>query len=92
MSKDNYNFDEAAQEDSPTIIMGGQNYKLRYPTVEEIEGLQKLKTDEERADAIYGFVEKTSPDQPDFKDVLQKQSIRVLKAFTAMIKTEFGVE
>lgn len=91
MSKDNYNFDEIKDE-SPTIVMGGQTYKLVYPTVEDIENVQKMKTDEERAEAVYSFVQKTDPEQPEFRDILRKQNIKVLKAFTEMIKAEFGVE
>lgn len=92
MSKQEYNFDNDVDNDSPTIIMGGETFKLVYPTLEEIEKIQALKTDEERTDAVYGFVEKTKDDQPEFRDVLQKQSIKVLKAFTDVIKKEFGVE
>lgn len=90
MSKD-YNFDEITS-DGPTIIMGGQTYKLVYPTVEEVERVQGLKTDEERNDAVYGYVVKTTEDQPEFRETLKKQSIKVLIAFTDMIKREFGVE
>jgi hypothetical protein len=91
VSNKNYNFDEVNDE-SPTIILGGENYKLVYPTLEEIEKIQALKTDEERTDAVYQFIHKTDEKQPEFRDVLKKQSIKVLIAFTEMIKTEFGVE
>jgi hypothetical protein len=91
MSKDNYNFDEIKDE-SPTIIMGGYTYKLVYPTVEDVEKIQSYKTDEEKTNAVYGFVEKTQQSDPDFKTTLFKQNIKVLKAFTDMIKDEFGVE
>lgn len=87
----NYNFDEINQ-DSPEIIMGGQKYTLRYPTVEDIEKIQELKTDEERTKAVYNFVETTEEGQPPFETALKKQSIKVMIAFTEMIKKEFGVE
>lgn len=91
MSNKQYNFDEV-KEESPTIIMGGETYTLVYPTLEDIEKIQSLKTDEERTNAVYEFVQKTDEKQPDFKEVLRKQSVKVLVAFTNMIKDEFGVE
>jgi hypothetical protein len=91
MSKQEYNFDNVDDE-SPTIIMGGETYKLKYPTIEEVESVQNLKTDQEKSDAIYNYVIKTKDDQPDFKDLIKKQSIKVLKEFGEMIKAEFGVE
>ena len=87
----NYNFDEI-QDESPEIILGGQKYQLKYPTIEELEKIQELKTDEERTDAIYSFVQKTEEKQPEFRDVLKKSNIKVMIAFTNMIKKEFGVE
>ncbi len=87
----NYNFDEI-QGEQPFIRMGGHDYKLRYPTVSEVEKIQDLKTDLERADLVYSFVEVTKENQPPFKEVLMKMDIRVLKAFTEMIQKEFGIE
>lgn len=88
----NYNFDEVDQEDRPTIVMGGLNYKLRYPTVEEVEKLQNLKTDEERTAALYSFIEAEDEKQEKFESIIKKQDIRVFRKFSDMIKTEFGVE
>jgi hypothetical protein len=86
-----YNFDEINVNERPEIIMGGTTYLLRYPTLEEVEELQKLKTPEEQTDKMYSFIEKTDDDQPDFKLVLRKQDIRIVKAFSEMLKKEFGV-
>lgn len=88
----NYNFDEIDQSERPVIIMGGNKYYLRYPTVEEIEEVQKLKTDEEKNEFIYKFVDKEVDDQPDFRTVLRKQNIKVFRAFLNAVKKEFGVE
>ena len=90
VSNKTYNFDEG-DNDSPTIIMGGLTYKLFYPVVEDIERIQKLKTDEEINDVIYSFVKKTNDNDPEFKETLKKQSIKVLVKFTEMVKTEFGL-
>lgn len=86
----NYNFDEIDVNDTPLITMGGHQYRLRYPTVEDIEKIQDLKTDEERTDAMYDFLVPEG-DSPAFKETLKKQDIRVLKRFSEMMKTEFGV-
>lgn len=86
-----YNFDEVNTEDTPQIIMSGHKYRLVYPTVEDIEKIQELKTDEERTNAMYGFL-KPEGDSPVFAEVIKKQDIRVLKKFADMMKKEFGVE
>lgn len=87
-----YDFDKVNQEERPRIVMGGHDYLLRYPTVEDIERVQDLKTDQERTEALYSFIEPVEDKQPAFKDILKKQDIRVFKAFSEMIKKEFGVE
>lgn len=87
-----YNFDEAASSDAPLILMGGYEYRLRYPTLEEIETMQKAKSDEEKNDLIYKFVEKTKDDQPEFKEVFRKQNIKVLQKFTEMVTKEFDLK
>jgi len=91
MSKD-YNFDEISEQDGPTVKMGGHTYKLVYPTVEDIEKIQGLKTDQEQTDAIYAFLKPESADAPPFKDVIRKANVKVIKAFSEMVKAEFGVE
>jgi hypothetical protein len=87
----NYNFDDL-QGEQPIVKMGGYEYRLRYPTVAEIENLNELKTDKEKTDAVYAFVERTGDGVPDFKEVLRQQDIRVLREFNRMIKTEFGID
>lgn len=90
-----YDFDKIAQSsenESPTIVMGGESYLLSYPTVEQVEKIQTLKTDEEKTNAIYSFVKPSTPETKPFKEVLQKQNIKVMQAFSDMIKKEFGVD
>lgn len=86
-----YNFDEINQEETPVIIMQGHRYRLKYPTVEDIEKIQELKTDQERTDAMYGFLIPEG-DSPTFAEIIKRQDIRVLKKFADMMKKEFGVE
>jgi hypothetical protein len=85
-----YNFDQI-DNDEPTIVMGGVDYKLRSPTVEEIEKIQDLTDPKKRTDAIYDFVYNVNEGEMPFHENLQKQNLKVLTAFTEMIKKEFGV-
>ena len=78
--------------DGADVILGGHKYRLRFPTLGEVEKLQELKTDEERTEAVYKFVEKTKDDQPDFKELLKNSSIKATQEFGNMIRTEFGIE
>ena len=87
----NYDFD-AIKVENPTIKMGGHDYTLEYPTMEEIEAIEKLKDDEDKNNGLYQFIKKNDDSAPDFKDVLKKQNIKVIKAFTEMVKKEFGVD
>jgi hypothetical protein len=87
-----YNFDEIDQNDRPKIVMGGHRFRLRYPTVEDIESVQKLETDEQKTEALYSFIERDEGEETEFKEVIKKQDIRVFKRFSEMIKKEFGVE
>lgn len=87
-----YDFDIIDADDKPQITMGGHKYQLRYPTVEDIENIQKLKTDEERQEVLYSFIEPRDGEETPFRDVIRKQDIRVFKKFTEMVKKEFGVE
>ena len=87
-----YNFDEINAEDRPKIVMGGHNYELWYPTVEDIERVQELKTDEERTKALYSFIHPAEGEEMPFEKILKKQDIRVFKKFSEMIRKEFGVE
>ncbi len=87
-----YNFDDITNADRPVIVMGGKQYVLRYPTLEEVEALQKLENDDQRGDVMYSYIEPTEEGQPPFKELLRKQDIRVVKAFSQMLRKEFGVE
>lgn len=91
MTNAEYDFDKVSTEERPLIIMGGHKYRLRYPTVEDIEEVQKIKDQQEQNESFYQFIEPTEG-APAFKEVLRKQDLRVLKAFLSMMKKEFGVE
>jgi len=86
--KDNFEFN-----------LGGFLYQMRYPTVEETEGIQDAFKKAEKADnpeevlkIVYGFISSTDEKAPDFAETLKKQNIKVMQNFNTMIKTEFGGE
>lgn len=87
-----YDFDVINEEERPKIIMGGHHYELHHPTVEDIEIVQDLKTDDERTKALYGFIHPAEGEDTPFEEILKKQDIRVFKKFGEMIRKEFGVE
>lgn len=92
-------------EDSFDFDIDGHVYDMKYPTVEELEQLQKLISDNEAAKAkgekvnddavmewMYSFITPRKEDSPSIADTMKKQNIKVLRNFTEMFKTEFGVE
>lgn len=76
-----------------TFTLGGHEYKMRYPTTEEVEAAQKDYNPEKDVSKIskwmYSFIDPVSKDAPDFKDAINKSSIKVLSRFNQMIETEF---
>lgn len=88
---DVYNLDEGINE-SVEVILNGEKYRLELPTYEDIEKLDKLKTDEEREAAIYSFVKKTSKEQVEFREMLKKSNLKKVQKFTKAIEQEFGLE
>lgn len=87
-----YNFDDISDQESPVIVMGGNKYRLKYPTIEDIEKIQSAKDDKEQEKLLYEFVTPEEGTTVSFEETLKKQDIRVLKRFSAMLKKEFGVE
>lgn len=87
-----YNLNDNVNENFGFEV-GGHSYLMRYPSVEEIEGLQKVIKESENdtekiLDYVYAFV---SADEgtPPLKDVMRKQNVKVMVNFTNMIKSEF---
>lgn len=63
---------------------------MRYPTTEEIEQGDKLKTDAEKTDWLYSFISPVSAESPQIKEALKQCNIKVVSNFNKMIQTEFG--
>jgi hypothetical protein len=85
----NYNLDEDATEFFP-FTLGGKEYKMRYPTTEEVEKSRSIKTDEKRVEWLYSFIEPVTEGAPPVRDVLKAKNIKVLQKFNKMILTEFS--
>lgn len=87
-------------EDTFTFEVGGHQYSMAYPTLEEIEELRKLAdgkeennstSDESAMDWMYKFVTPVIQGSPSISEVMKKQNIRVIANFAKMVKTEFGL-
>lgn len=90
--------------DSFTFEVGGHQYKMIYPTLEQVEELQKLVTENESKkegdatddttpmDWMYKFISPIDETAPPIKETMKKQNIRVMANFSNMVKTEFGLD
>lgn len=93
-----YNLNDNVQ-DYFEFILGGHTYKMKYPTVEETETVQKLLKDaQEKGDTseillqMYQFISSDDEKAPPIAEALKKQNIKVIQNFNEMIKTEFSTE
>lgn len=90
-----YNLNDNVNE-SFDFELGGSKYTMRYPTLEEIEKLQKIlennpDNNDKMMEFMYSYISEQDGASP-IQKVLPKQNIRVIKNFTEMIKSEFGIE
>lgn len=91
--KMSYNLNDNVN-DSFDFELGGKKYTMTYPTLEDIDKLQKIIQDnpddnDKMMEFLYSYI--TSKDGEDIKNVLPKQNIRVIQNFTKMVKTEFDI-
>lgn len=90
--------------DSFTFEVGGHQYKMTYPTLEQVEELQELVTDKVTKetdgetshettpmDWMYKFISPVDESAPSIQETMKKQNIRVIANFSNMVKTEFGL-
>ncbi len=85
----NYNLEENVKE-FVEFTLGGFTYKLKLPTTEEIEQLQKIKDDEERGKKMFDFVSSDNADAPEIEKTLKSKSMGVMRNFIKMIEAEMG--
>lgn len=93
-----YNLNDNVNENFE-FVLGGHEYVMRYPTVEETEAVQTALKEAEQNDdnaqiliQMYQFITPKSKDAPPIGEILKQQSIKVLQNFNQMIKAEFGGE
>lgn len=86
-----YDLDKDVQ-DSFEFILGGYTYEMRYPTTGEIEDIQQLKDDQEKADKLLDFISAKEAEAPTIKEALKTKNMKVMHKFNQMILSEMGVD
>jgi len=95
-------------EASYPFTIGGVDFDLKYPTLEELEPIQAINAEREKALAEKDAEKVAELDdklentfygfiQPvdgvsDIRDILKKQSFQVVKAFNKMVTTQLSVD
>ena len=90
------------------FTIGGVDFDLKYPTLEELEPIQNINTQREKAIAEKELVKVAELDDQlenifygfikpvdgtsSIKDVLKKQPFPVVKKFNEMVKTQLSVD
>lgn len=66
-------------------------YRMRYPTTEEALAGDKVMDDPlKSSEWVQKFITPVTDNAPPIEELIGKSSVRVLRNFTEMIKTEFG--
>lgn len=86
-----YNLDDEAPEYFD-FILGGHNYRMRYPTTAEALAGKVVKDGQEGLKWLCSFIDKLDDKAPGIYDALQKITVKRLQAFNAMVAKEFGTE
>lgn len=73
------------------FIVGGNTYKMVYPTSEQIEEIRNLKNEKERGEKTLAFITPVTENAPDIEEALKKKNIKAYQKFYEMIETEMGV-
>ena len=80
----NYNLNDNVN-DSFEFEVGGHKFQTKYPTMEELEELQKLVTSPEETDGamnwMYKFITPVAASGPKIDEVMKKQNVRVIRNF-----------
>jgi len=99
-----YDLSDNVNEDF-SFSIGGIEYRMKYPLVEEIEEMERLskapdnETEEQKkareqkgTEYLYSFISPKDPTSPSIEEKLKTQNIKVLQNFNQMIRTEFGIK
>lgn len=85
-----YNLDENIEEYFEFIV-GGNTYKMKYPTTDELEVIQKIDDQTKQGEAMLGFISAVTEDAPDILEAMKDKNVQVTKRFRDMIATEIGM-
>lgn len=98
-----YDFDDV--KDYFSFKINGNEYRMTFPTVAELENLQKLaikeadavgedklKVGKEIQQFIYSYITPEDEKSEDINTLVKKMNIVVFKKFNEMIQKEFGVQ
>ena len=86
-----YNLDENINEYFE-FTLGGNVYKMKYPTTKELEDIQKIKEPEEQGEKMLAFISAVTDGAPDILEAMKDKNTQVTKRFRKMIATEIGME
>ena len=95
-------------EDSFPFTIGGVDFDLKYPTLEELEPIQTINQEREKALTDKDMAKVAELDKQleetfygfikpvdgtsNIRDILKKQSFQVVKAFNKMVTTQLSVD
>lgn len=85
----NYNLDDEAGEDFFEFVLNGIQYRMRYPTTEEVEKQDKL-SDSEKDKWSFSLITPVNDTDPSIEEALKQVNVKKVQRFTQMIRTEFG--
>lgn len=81
--------------DSFDFEVGGHKYKMRYPTLDELQKIEKIALDkgsksEDVLAEVYKYIDPQGT-APSIAETMRSQNVRVIANFNAMIMVEFGL-
>lgn len=85
-----YNLDENIAEYFEFIV-GGNTYKMKYPTTDELEVIQKIKDQTKQGEAMLDFISVVTEGAPDILTAMKDKNVQVTKRFRDMIAAEIGM-
>lgn len=90
MAQQIHNLDDSVVEYFEFIVKG-HNYRFRHMTMEELEQLKAVESDEKKSkEYLYSFITKVNETSPDFPEIAKKMITPQWVRFRKMIQTEFG--
>lgn len=83
-----YNFDQGSLPDYFEFIVGGHQYRMRYPTTEELEKAVNMDA-KDVTDYQYSFITPVNEDAPSIRDNLKDKHVMIRNRLNKAIGEEF---